>query len=66
MASSGLVCLGWTSLWSSAAGQLEFESAPIHYGQHYTSDRVAELATRLESGQLQLETEPRFVCWPLC
>ncbi len=47
------------SLSLNTYAQLEFESAPIHYGKEFTSDRVAALGKRLESGELKLDRDAK-------
>ncbi len=47
------------SLSLNTNAQLEFESAPIHYGKESTSDRVAALGKRLESGELKLDRDAK-------
>ncbi len=44
---------------SPARGQLDFEKAPINYGEAETNDPVAKLARELESGQVALEYSAR-------
>ncbi len=39
---------------SLAFGQLDFEKAPIHYGTAEVNDRVAQLASKIESGEIDL------------
>jgi hypothetical protein len=50
-------CAATVVVWVGAAaqGQMEFEQAPIEYGQRATTDRVTRLATALEAGQVTLQ-----------
>ncbi|WP_203329065.1 hypothetical protein [Candidatus Laterigemmans baculatus] len=47
----GCVALSASSVW----GQVEFERAPINYGKGRTTDPVADLQGKIDSGEVRLE-----------
>ncbi len=63
----------WLSVWcvvwlvvtpAVAKAQLDFEGSPIQYGKTEVSDRVAKLASQIDSGQLKLESDSKFGLLP--
>jgi hypothetical protein len=55
---AALLMLGWAA--DVACGQEDFEQAPIEYSAAPPSNRITELQSRLDAGELELKYEPEL------